>query len=64
MIENLFATLLNTRLDELTNSSTPPSHMGIPIMEELLQEQKRISICSNVSRRQATKCFESIGNRK
>jgi hypothetical protein len=29
-----------------------------------LQEPKRISICSNVSRRQATKCFESIGNRK
>jgi hypothetical protein len=38
--------------------------MGIPIMEELLQEQKRISICGNVSRGQATKCFESIGNRK
>jgi hypothetical protein len=31
-------------------------------MEELLQE-KRISICGNVSRRQATKCFES-GNRE
>jgi hypothetical protein len=41
MIENLFATLLNTRLDELTNSSTPPSLMGIPIMEELLQEPKK-----------------------
>jgi zinc protease len=40
MIENLFATLLNTRLDELTNSSTPPSLMGIPIMEELCKNQK------------------------
>ncbi|MFT5253156.1 MAG: zinc protease [Flavobacteriales bacterium] len=28
MIENLFATLLNTRLDELTNSSTPPFTYG------------------------------------
>ncbi|TWI02222.1 zinc protease [Flavobacterium tiangeerense] len=28
MIENLFATLLNTRLNELTNSSTPPFTYG------------------------------------
>jgi hypothetical protein len=64
MIENLFATLLNTRLDELTNSSTPPFTYGYSYYGGTLQEQKRISICSNVSRGQATKCFESIGNRE
>jgi zinc protease len=65
MIENLFATLLNARLDELTNSSTPPLHMGIPIMEELLQEPKKgYQSVAMSSRRQATKCFESIGNRE
>jgi zinc protease len=39
MIENLFATLLNTRLDELTNSSTPPFTYGYSIMEELCKNK-------------------------
>jgi zinc protease len=40
MIENLFATLLNTRLDELTNSSTPPSHMGILLWRNFCKNKK------------------------
>jgi zinc protease len=40
MIENLFATLLNTRLDELTNSSTPPLHMGILLWRNFARTKK------------------------
>jgi zinc protease len=52
MIENLFATLLNTRLDELTNSSTPPSHMYSYYGGTFKRTKKDIS--SNVSRGQTS----------
>jgi hypothetical protein len=39
LVEGLFA-LLNSRLDELTNSATPPLLMVIPIMVGLCKNQK------------------------
>jgi zinc protease len=50
LVEGLFATLLNSRLDELTNSATPPLLYGYSYYGGTLQEPKRISICGDVTR--------------
>jgi zinc protease len=39
LVEGLFATLLNSRLDELTNSATPPLLMVIPIMVDFANKK-------------------------
>jgi hypothetical protein len=49
LVEGLFATLLNSRLDELTNSATPP-YLWLFLLWWTLQEPKRISICGDVTR--------------
>jgi zinc protease len=48
LVEGLFATLLNSRLDELTNSATPFTY-GYSYYGGTLQEPKRISICGDVT---------------
>jgi zinc protease len=56
MIENLFATLLNTRLDELTNSSTPPLHYGYSYYGGTLQEQGYQSVAMSQRDKQLSAC--------